>query len=72
MPRVDRHPMSLTTRIAAALRHRDQAELRALRPVIWALAAHVVTREEIADLTLAQALDRVAERQGRRRWADRR
>ena len=72
MSRVDRHATSLTARIAAALRHRDQAELSALRPVIWALASHVVTREEIAGMTLAQALDRVAERQGRRRWADRR
>ena len=72
MSRVDRHATSLTVRIAAALRHRDQAELRALRPVIWALSSRVITREEIAGLTLAQALDVVAKRQGRRRWADRR
>lgn len=72
MSRIDRHSMSLTARIAAALRQRDQAELSALRPVILALASRVVTREEIAGLTLAQALERVLERQPRRRWADRR
>ena len=72
MAHVDRSQVPLLTRIAAALRQRDEAELSALRPVIWALAARVVTREELAGLTLAQALERVLERQPRRRWADRR
>ncbi len=72
MAHADRSRMPLLSRIAVALRTRDEAELSALRPVIWALATGVVKREELAGLTLAQALDRVLERQPRRRWADRR
>ncbi|HET7659003.1 MAG TPA: hypothetical protein VFK66_01355 [Oryzihumus sp.] len=72
MAHADRHAMPLLARVAAAIRRRDEAELSALRPVIWALATGAVRREELAGLTLAQALDRVLERQPRRRWADRR
>ena len=72
MAHADRHTMPLLARVAAAIRHRDESELSALRPVIWALATGTVRREELAGLTLAQALDRVLERQPRRRWADRR
>ena len=62
--RVDRCRTPLRQRVAAALRKRNQAELRVLQPIIWALAFRLVKPADLDGLTLHQALRWVAETTG--------